>query len=526
MSQRKAKGCLIASLLWCVILVILGAAYKFLVHPSLSKKLTEETGSASQYRETVRLAADSFSGYAIFRSDRMKENLRQDGIKLDLHDDGADYEARIEALRNGETDLAVFTIDSYLAAGTRAGDFPGSIVLIIDETKGGDAIVAKPSAIQSLQDLNDPNARIVFTANSPSEFLARVVLAHFNLPDLPENWAQGADGPQAVLRAAQEAGSTDKRAFVLWEPYVARAVNDHGHRILLDSSKLEGYIVDVLVAQRSFLRDHPDRVASVLQAYLRAAFHYSQSDNALVELVQEDAARTGSERLTPAQAQRVVDGIQWKNTLENYAHFGVNPRDQEDKVPHLEDIIMNIVDVLVKTQAIPQDPLAGRYHTLFYQKTLSDLKADDFHPSRNLNVVAGLGSSPESVETVRVTEEAKAISETEWTQLRPVGELSIKPLVFVRGSANISITSRRDLSALAKKLKSFPEFYVRLIGQTRSEGDTDANRRLAEQRATAVSEQLIAAGIGSQRIRTEATPSIDRAGAAQSVRFVVGQLPY
>ena len=426
MSQRKAKGCLIASLLWCVILVILGAAYKFLVHPSLSKKLTEETGSASQYRETVRLAADSFSGYAIFRSDRMKETLRQDGIKLDLHDDGADYEARIEALRNGETDLAVFTIDSYLAAGTRAGDFPGSIVLIIDETKGGDAIVAKPSAIQSLQDLNDPNARIVFTANSPSEFLARVVLAHFNLPDLPENWAQGADGPQAVLRAAQEAGSTDKRAFVLWEPYVARAVNDHGHRILLDSSKLEGYIVDVLV----------------------------------------------------------------------------------------------------KTQAIPQDPLAGRYHTLFYQKTLSDLKADGFHPSRKLTVVAGLGSSPESVETVRVTEEAKAISETEWTQLRPVGELSINPLVFVRGSANISITSRRDLSAVAKKLKSFPEFYVRLIGQTRSEGDTDANRRLAEQRATAVSEQLIAAGIGSQRIRTEATPSIDRAGAAQSVRFVVGQLPY
>jgi hypothetical protein len=38
--------------------------------------------------------------------------------------------------------LAVFTIDSLITAGAKAGDFPGSIVLVIDETKGGDAIVA------------------------------------------------------------------------------------------------------------------------------------------------------------------------------------------------------------------------------------------------------------------------------------------------------------------------------------------------------------------------------------------------
>ncbi len=526
MSQKRAKGCLVASVLWCLILLVLAVAYKFLVSPLMTEKLTEETGSSSQYQDEIRLAADSFSGYAVLRSDEVKESLRKDGIKLTVQDDGADYAARLEALRNGDTDMAVFTIDSYLAAGAKAGEFPGSIVLVIDETKGGDAIVANPDAVKSLQDLNDGNARIVLTPDSPSEFLARVVLAHFNLPDLPDNWIRPADGAQSVLQEARRANNRDKTAYVLWEPYVSRAINDHGMKTLLDSSKLEGYIVDVLIAQRSFLRDKPEKVSALIQAYLRASFKHHQESKGMVNLVISDARKSGGERLDEPQAQQVVKGIQWKNTLENYAHFGLRPRTEDSDLPHLEDMIMNIVDVLVKTKAIDADPLDGSYHTLFYQKILADLQADDFHPGRQINVVSGIGEGLESMESIRSTSEAAAISDSQWASLRPVGELRIKPLVFVRGSSNVSLTSKRDLTEVAKKLQTFPEFYVRLIGQTRSEGDAEANRRLAEQRASAVAERLIAAGVGSQRIRTEAAPSVDRSGSAQSVRFVVGQLPY
>ena len=526
MSQKRAKGCLVASVLWCIILVVLAIAYKFLVHPQLTEKLAEETGSSSQYTDEIRIAADSFSGYAILRSDEVKQSLRQDGIKLTITDDQADYASRLDSLKNGDTDLAVFTIDSYLTAGAKAGEFPGSIVLIIDETKGGDAILGKPSAIKSLQDLNDPEAKIVLTPNSPSEFLARVVLAHFDLPNLPENWIRAADGAQSVLDQARRTGNREKNAFVLWEPYVSRAVNDHGLSILLDTSKLEGYIVDVLVAQRSFLRDHPEKVSTFVQAYLRAGFKHSQADSGMVKLIQKDASDSGVENLDSAQAQQVVSGIQWKNTLENYAHFGIRPKSEANTLPHLEDIIMNIVDVLVKTGAVDNDPLSGNYHTLFYRKILSDLQDQGFHPGRNLNVVSGLGQGLEAVESIRSTTEATAISDSQWNSLRPVGELRIKPLVFVRGSSNVSMTSKRDLAAVAKKLETFPEFYVRLIGQTRAEGDADANQRLAEQRAAAVAQQLTEAGIGTQRIRTEAAPSVNRSGAAQSVRFIVGQLPY
>ena len=525
MSQKRAKGCLIASILWCAILLVLAAAYKFLVHPFFSEKLAEDTGSASQYQTEIRLAADSFSGYAILRSDEIKNRLKSDGIKLSILDDQADYAERLNALKEGDIDLAVFTIDSYLAAGAAAGSFPGSIVMILDETQGGDALIAKTNLVPSLQALDDPDARIVLTPRSPSEFLARVVLAHFNLPNLPDQWWIPADSARDVFHQARADRGLQKRAFVLWEPYISRAVNQHGYQILLDSSKLKGYIVDVLIARRALLRDRPQQIAAVVKAYLRAAYHFHRQPDSIWQLVQKDAARAGGERLNDAQAQKVVAGIQWKNTLENFAHFGLDDSNGA-KHQHIEDIIGNIIDVLLKTKAINRDPLDGKHHTLFYQQILAEIKDEGFHPAKNLNLISDLGANLNAAETIRTQAEAPALNDTQWTQLRPVGELKIQPITFIRGSDKISLTSKRDLAEIAKKLKTFPEFYLRIIGQTRAEGDAEANQQLAKQRAQAVAQYLTRAGIGSQRIRTEAIPSQNRTGAAQSVRFIVGQLPY
>lgn len=148
MSKGKEKGCLIATLAWCVIFLLLAAAYKFLVHPYFSKKLTEETSSSSRYENEINVAADSFSGYAVLRSPILKQWLAEKQVKLNVIDDGADYKSRLKHLEDGSTPLAVFTIDSYLNAGIKNGSFPGSIILVLDETKGGDALVAHETAFK------------------------------------------------------------------------------------------------------------------------------------------------------------------------------------------------------------------------------------------------------------------------------------------------------------------------------------------------------------------------------------------
>ncbi|KPJ86119.1 hypothetical protein AMJ57_00525 [Parcubacteria bacterium SG8_24] len=521
---KKATRTILVAGAWILIIGILGVAYRYLIHPYFQEELTEATGSSSQYKHVVKVAADSFSGYAILRSPALAGELKSQGIRLEIEDDRADYEARLKALRDEDVDLAVFTVDSLIYAGAKMGEYPASIVMVIDETNGADAIVAYQGAVGSIQDLDSPDARIVLTPSSPSEFLARVVVATFSLPSLPEKWWEEADGAEAVYKEFRKAkGDKGKRAFVLWEPYVSKALDEPGAHVLLDSSKLSGYIVDVLVANRKFLQKHPELVRAVVESYQRAAFSYGRQADGMVKLVMDDAKRTGSDTLSEAQARKLVDGIRWKNTLENYAHLGLQPT---KGVQHLEDIIGNIADVLVKTGALDRDPLEGKASTLFYDGTLRDLLAENFHPGKKVNVIQGMGPGTSDLDAVRGAAALPALSDEQWDRIVAVGNMRIDPIAFSRGNARISVRSQRDLDRLSQQLESWPNSYLKVIGHARAEGDPQANRELAKSRAEAAVRHLTSRGVPTTRLRAEVADPSGNGGGSQSVSFILGNLPY
>ena len=169
-----SKGCMVA-VDWLDLLAILGGAVWFFYTKPRDEQLNQATGSSSQYTHEVTIAADLFSGYAVLRSAQMRDNLKASGIRLTMEDDKADYGARLEALEDGDVQMAVYTIASLLMAGANAGGFPASIVMVIDETKGADAVLAYKDAVGSLQDVEDPDARDVLTTRTPREDLAGVV---------------------------------------------------------------------------------------------------------------------------------------------------------------------------------------------------------------------------------------------------------------------------------------------------------------------------------------------------------------
>lgn len=523
MSERKAKGCLVATVAWCVIFLLLAVAYKYLVHPYFNQRLTEETGTASRYEHEINIAADSFSGYAVLRSDAMKQWMSEHQIKLNIIDDQANYSQRLENLQRGTTQLAVFTIDSYLKAGAKAGAFPGSIILVMDETQGGDALVAHESSFKSIQELNAPSTRIVLTPESPSEFLARVILAHFSLPNMSSDWMTGEDGSGRVLNNLRQSAPASNKAFVMWQPHVAQALKEPGYKVLLDSSQLKGYIVDVLVAERAFLKNNQELIQTFAEGYFRSLYQYQNKENGLQNLVITDAKQLDAEKLDTDLANAVVKGIHWKNTMDNYAHFGIGQSARADSHSHLEDIIGNIVEVLLKTKSIASDPLNGQYNTLFYDQIMVALESNNFHPGQDLHLITGM--APEQRKPTEINQPL-ALTESQWDRLIPVGVLQADAIGFVRGSSNVSRSSKRAITALSKKLQSFPNFYLKVIGQTRAEGDAAANERLAAARAKAVAEMLKQHGVPEWRIRTKASPSTRENGQFQSVIFEVGQRPY
>ena len=525
MAKRSPIGILLAAIVWLVIAGGIAAAYRYFLRPTLERRLRDQTGSESRYRDTVTLALDSFSGYAILRSDAFADLVRRDGIRIDIIDDEADYLGRMESLRRGDVDMAVFTVDSLVAAGAHIGDFPASIVMVIDETRGADAMIAYRQGVASLQDLNHRDARIVLTPNSPSEFLARIAIAHFNLPMLPDSWMITADGAENVYATFKAASPNERRAYVLWEPYVSRALDEAGAIVLLDSSELQGYIMDVLVAQREFLAKSPELVRTVVEAYLRSLYIVNQGDG-LTGLVAEDARKTGLRGLSREQVQRLTQGIAWKNTLENFAHFGLLRETEAKGLTHIEDVIDQITDVLVKTGALNKDPLEGRSYTLFYKNVLRDLKTGGFHPGRDLNLLPGAGIESDDAEQVRGVSELPALTEQEWEGLVTVGEMRIRPLSFARGTARLNIESRRVLTELTAKLKSFPTYYLVVEGSARADGDLEANLALARERAEAAVGFLVDEGLSTNRVQSVAARPTTRGGEAQSVSFLVGQRPY
>ncbi len=517
--ESSAKKKLLVVLLWLFIAVAGFCVYVLIWKPFRDDQLVNDTSTQSEghFKHKVVLRADSFSGYCILRSDKMAEHLKAESIKLEIQDDQADYVARLEALRDGKAHMAVFTVDSLLTAGAAIGKHPATIVMVIDETQGADAIVAYKTAAESIEDLNKPNAGFVLTPGSPSEFLARIVVAEFSLPMMPKDskrWIFPAKGVADVYDKFKKASRSEPKAYVLWEPYVSKAKSDKDVGILLGSDKLKGYIVDVLVARRQFLADSPDLVEAVVKAYLRAAHFHGKSG--MAPLVIQDAAGAG-EHVSAKEAQQLVDGIRWKNVLENYAHFGLLSAEEAQGLDALENIIRKIGNVLVTTGAASREQVNVPPNTLFYDRTMKGLRDVNFHPS----IIPG------DFDPVRGRDELPPLSESEWKQLFRVGRMRIPPLSFRTASSELNIQSKRNLLELATTLESMPMYYLLVTGHARARGDMQANMQLAKDRADAAAEYLTGdLGISVNRVRAIAEKPKAIGSEAQSVTFGLLQRSY
>jgi hypothetical protein len=429
--------------------------------------------------------------------------LARKRIKLELIDDGADYPRRLRQLAGGDVQMAAFTVDALIKTSAERGDVPATIVAIIDETRGADAMVAYHDAIPNVDALNDASTKFVLTPDSPSETLARVVIAHFNLDQLPADPFVNATDAEDVFWRYRKSPPETRQVFVLWEPYVSKILENPNTHVVVDSSRFRGYIVDVIVAGRDYLFKNRDVAADVVEAYFRARYVHR---NDMVQLVFDDAAQLETP-LTKEQAEHLVNGVWWKNMQENYAHLG---QLQGGTLQHLEDMIGNITDVLLATGAISRDPTDNQPNLLYYDRILTDLKSAGFHPGLDVEKIRD--------ETVVLP----PLADRQWEELVPVGTLQVPPLVFARGTSRLTTRSRVVLDDLVDKLAAWPQYYLLIRGNASLEGDLEANKALAEARAKAAAEYLTGKGVSEHRVRAVgAEPS-----GTTSVSFVLGQTPY
>lgn len=507
--MSKAKVFL-ASIVWLVILLIGVLFYRLWWKPAevanqarQEEQVVEATSGTSTYQHNVKIGLDGFSGYALLRSSELSQQLRTVGIKWETVDDGANYTERLAALADGRLQMAAFPVDALLSASAARKALPATIVALLDETRGADALLAYKERFPNIDSLNTTETRFILVGGSPSETLFRVLLHDFRLDKVSPRSIISVRTGEDVLKRYRAAQPTGNEVFITWEPFVSHLKANDAIEVLLDTSRQSGYIVDALVVSRDFLIKNEAVVKQVLEGYFRTLYSAHDTDK-LTSLVERDSKAVGAP-VTREQAADLVKGIQWKNTQENLAHFGLVAA----PVQHVEDMIDRIKHVLLETKALEQDPTDGDSSKLFNERALRSLFEGGFH--------AGLSS-----EAIRSGAPLVELTDAQWDKLVPVGTLSSPPLVFARSRATLTEASQLVLDELVEKLASWPAYYVKVVGNAGSAGDADINRQLAAQRAQAAVEYLQSKAVSPHRLRAVTGES----SGAMSVSFVFGQMPY
>ncbi len=495
-------------LFFVLLLVIAGVGiggYKLLkmlfFEPKKQEQILNSTGSETHYRADIFLGGDSFSGYAPLR--KAIDTLGVRGVRMHWVDDKADYNVRIRRLRENKINLAVFDISSFIKASASIGELPGTILFVIDESTGADGIAAYKSTFPTLSDINSPDTKVVLVPDSPSDTLMRAVMADMNLSRLQgANWACPVESAKEVYERFMD-GQGRREVYVLWEPYLSRALAHPNAVLLTDTSKRRATIVDILVVNRQYLLENQSLVGEVVDAYFTTLFSVNTSAR-LTALVKEDAGKYG-EQLTIEQAAALVSKISWRNTLENFAHFGLT---QANGLMHVEDMCTGVMRVLLETGSLARDPTAGKPSLLYYKNALAQLQTSGFHPGK---------------EEIAVTQDLAPLSESEWNALSSVAEMRVLPIAFSSGRSRLTPEAEMALSDLATRLSNWPSYYLEVKGETLGGGDADANRILALTRAEVVRRFLVDNKVATNRVRAVATSG---AGGSSAVRFVVKLKPY
>lgn len=466
-----------------LILLIAGAlalGASKLVLSFLESEQSIALSDSSAIKGKITIGMDNWIGYFPLCSKVMKQRLYQQGYALECSDDRADYPKRMDALATGKLDLAVATVDAFIVNGA-AVNYPGVIVAVLDESKGGDAMLAWSDKIGSLDELRrNADFKIAFTPDSPSDHLLKSIAVHFDLPRLKQRqgWPVFANGSEDALRRllAKQAD-----AAILWQPDVSLALQEPGIKMLLSTEQARQLIVDVLIAGKDTVRTRPEMLNVLLSEYFYTLKHYRENEE---ELLEELKKTTG---LDDAAVKTLLTGIEWQGLSENAKQwFGVGASGALPE-QRLVETVHSTIGILTDYGSIAVSPLPD----------------NDPYRITNSQFIAGLQQKlvPDALPAQQTAEDFQPLSEKQWEGLQAVGKLKIRPIIFASGSDFLSLDDKKQLDDAAETLRHYPHFRILVRGHTSMKGDKELNITLSQDRADAVARYLnITHAIPEQRM--------------------------
>jgi outer membrane protein OmpA-like peptidoglycan-associated protein/ABC-type nitrate/sulfonate/bicarbonate transport system substrate-binding protein len=457
-----------------IIIGIIGIVIFKLVAPMITEQFTYGTSDAKNVKGEVTIALDSWIGYFPFQSPVFKKLMRDNEYKVTIIDDEANYPLRMERLKKGEINFAVCTIDSYLLNGAQE-DFPATIIAIIDESKGGDAMVAWKNKIDSIDKLKTTSDyRIAFTPASPSEHLLKAIGVHFGIDGLLDKKGKWRIETIGAEQAYKKLMKKDADIAVIWEPHVTESLSNPDIVKLLGTEDTEKLIIDILLVNRPFSKDNPDVTRLVVEKFYETLMIYGEDST----LLQEDIVR--HTKMKADEVNSMLKGVRWVGFQENALWFGVDTGGTTYR-EELPASIDSTIDILVENNDFDMNPLPNEdpytiINSSFIEQiymagiTMDDTAAADYENS--------------------LERPFSALSSEQWDKLKVVGSLKLRPITFSSGTADLDEMGEMQLDTIIESIKHYPNFRIIVKGHTDSRGDAKANLTLSQQRADSVKKYM------------------------------------
>ena len=491
------KKATIALLSLVGLLVIAGVVFRFVIGPRLQETGLQRASDAPRIKGEVRVAGDNYFGYWFLTSPEFTKRLRSNGYIIKWVNDGGDYADRHKQFADGNYDVMVLPVNSYLYHG-ESHHYPGVITVALSDSKGADSIVAyqakivgQSSAPVTVNDLNNPTLKVCFTPDSPSSFLLNTAIVHFDLTHLKNKGPWRVETEEGSHRAFERFLKHECDVAVLWEPDVSKALAIPGVVSIYGSDQISETIIDVFVVRRGLTEERSREVIiSFFKAYFDTLAYYSKNRQQMLKEMAKNSAFNSE-----LEVENALKRIAWFDLHDNCGEwFGVPLAGviQSNRQEKISDTIVQVTNIMMEVGDLTSDPLRGNPYTITNSEPLSRLCAEMSQDSE-----ANIGA----IIPAKVL--FKPLSDVEWMQLRSIGTMRVLPILFQSGAATLTAegTKTVDQAAIAI-VHNFPQYRVLVKGHTAPSGDEAANLRLSQERAEAVKGSLEAVrGIDPNRVR-------------------------
>ena len=354
----------------------------------------------------------------------------------------------------------------------------GRAVMIVDNTQGGDAIISRNPAINTVEDLADHSiALLQFT---PSHGMTIDAVDNSSMTARKKSSVKyvyiNAEEGTAGVRAALESGNVD--AAALWDPDLALALrNVKGAKVIYSTKTASNLIFDVMVCDTRALNQPANEavfqkfVEGWMEGVKAARADHDTAANALVQ-TEEFFGLLGKQEGLPF-IKSLFANVVWTGLEDNARILGL-----AGGTNHYERVYQRFDEIYRRAGALanPNSPVIAPQDSFDYRFIKAMLAKN--------SAASVAAAKPAETFTRQALDEA---SGKEAQVTKPV------TVSFASGSAELTKRAQKTIDTdMVPFIENNGKAYFEISGNTDATGARDVNMNLSRARAAAVVEYLAA----------------------------------